>query len=63
MILVNERGCPKNHRCPVMRLCPAGAITQESPYSAPKVDQEKCIGCQKCILACGVFQWQDEMAS
>ncbi len=59
MVHVNERGCPKNHHCPAMRVCPANAIVQESPFHAPKVIHEKCTGCQRCVLACGVFEWRE----
>ncbi|MBN2693453.1 4Fe-4S binding protein [bacterium] len=56
MIKINERGCPKNHRCPVIRVCPTNAIVQESPFHAPKIIEEKCINCGKCSRSCGVFQ-------
>jgi len=52
-ILINEANCPKNHHCPVVRICPAGAISQRSIYSAPEVDQTKCTNCGKCIRFCG----------
>ena len=43
--------CPQNHRCPAVRVCPTGAITQER-YDAPKVDAAKCIDCGKCQIFC-----------
>ena len=50
--------CPKNHYCPILSACPAGAITQESPFTAPKIDQTKCTNCGRCthICAYGAFQ-------
>lgn len=56
MITVDDRYCPKNHICPVISLCPVKAITQDGPFSAPRVDQEKCIECSRCVLACRTFQ-------
>ena len=54
-IVIQEQFCPKNHKCPVMSICPVEAITQDNDYVAPVVDNEKCIECQKCSRACGVF--------
>lgn len=58
MIAVNKSTCPQNHPCPVVRLCPTGAITQPDIYSAPVVDQSKCTECMRCTMACGSFQHQ-----
>ncbi|WP_081782456.1 4Fe-4S binding protein [Prolixibacter bellariivorans] len=57
-ILVNEHYCPKNHPCPVVRVCPTGAISQKTPFHAPEIDQEKCVSCGKCMYFCafGAFQ-------
>ena len=54
MIKVQEQYCPQNHPCPVTRLCPLGAISQEG-FGAPVIDMEKCTGCGLCTRACGVF--------
>lgn len=54
MIRVRDDLCPKNHRCPSLRVCPTGAITQDG-VGAPVVDQEKCIDCCRCVLTCPVF--------
>ena len=54
MIKVREEYCPQNHPCPVIRVCPTGAIIQNG-YAAPVIDDEKCTGCNKCITSCGVF--------
>lgn len=48
---VNHRRCPQNHRCPAIYQCPTGAITQDG-YKLPQIDEEKCIGCMKCIMYC-----------
>lgn len=53
---VNENYCPKNHRCPSLSVCPVGAITQDSPYSAPKIDNNLCTKCGRCTYTCGAFQ-------
>jgi len=48
---VSNRRCPQNHRCPAIYQCPTGAITQDG-YGLPKIDDEKCIDCRKCIMYC-----------
>ncbi|MFZ5942291.1 MAG: 4Fe-4S binding protein [Bacteroidota bacterium] len=55
-IQVISHYCPKNHPCPVIRLCPVGAITQKTIYSAPVIDEEKCTKCGKCTSVCFTFQ-------
>lgn len=58
MTVVKSR-CPQNHRCPAIRVCPVDAITQKG-YDAPKIDQEKCIKCGKCVKFCpmGALKFQ-----
>lgn len=51
IVTVNENRCPQNHRCPAMRVCPVDAIKQ-TLFFAPKIDDEKCIKCGKCIRVC-----------
>lgn len=43
---------PQNHRCPLLTVCPVGAITQ-SGFGLPVIDPEKCIECGKCVGHCG----------
>lgn len=43
--------CPQNHRCPSLRVCPAGALSQKG-NNAPEVDKEKCTDCGKCTRLC-----------
>ncbi len=43
--------CPQNHRCPAVRVCPVGAIHQDG-FSLPKIDTDKCTGCQMCTRFC-----------
>lgn len=50
---VNQSLCPQNHRCPMIPLCPVGAISQEG-YGLPKIDKEKCIECGRCARICGM---------
>ena len=45
--------CPQNHRCPLIPICPAGAISQEG-NSLPRIDPGKCIECGKCVKRCGM---------
>lgn len=54
-IQVNEQFCPKNHYCPAVNICPVGAILQDSPFNAPRIDGSKCIKCGKCANICNVF--------
>lgn len=35
-----------------MESCPAGAIYRDERTNAVCIDQEKCIGCHQCIVAC-----------
>lgn len=57
-IIVNEKKCPQNHRCPSIAVCPVGAISQRDNYSLPEIDHEKCIACGKCMKFCpkGAFE-------
>jgi len=48
---VDASKCPKDHVCPLIRICPAGAIGQEG-YSAPVIDHEKCRSCGRCVISC-----------
>lgn len=43
--------CPQNHPCPAVQVCPVGALTQKG-YSAPSVDKDKCIDCNRCVDFC-----------
>lgn len=51
VLTVNLNRCPQNHRCPAIRVCPVGAISQMG-NSAPIVDMDKCIKCGKCADFC-----------
>lgn len=57
-IVVNEEKCPQNHKCPSIAVCPTGAISQKDNDSLPKVDDEKCIRCGRCMKFCpkGAFE-------
>lgn len=46
-----ESRCPANHPCPSVRICPAGALSQNG-YDAPTVDYAKCTRCAKCVRYC-----------
>lgn len=48
--VIHDR-CPQNHRCPAVRVCPFGALTQNG-FDAPAVDLSKCTGCGKCARVC-----------
>jgi ferredoxin len=50
-ISVDKNLCPQNHKCPSIKVCPVGAISQTG-NGLPVVDQEKCIQCKKCVMFC-----------
>jgi Fe-S-cluster-containing hydrogenase component 2 len=50
-IKINPVACPQNHKCPIIFYCPAGAISQDG-YGLPKIDEEKCTNCGKCVKMC-----------
>lgn len=50
-LMVNRSRCPQNHPCPSVKVCPVGALVQ-SGFDAPTADQDKCIGCGKCVSFC-----------
>ncbi|MCX7986546.1 MAG: 4Fe-4S binding protein [Bacteroidales bacterium] len=50
-LTVSSYLCPQNHRCPLIRICPVGAISQNG-YGLPVIDEAKCIECGKCIRYC-----------
>lgn len=43
--------CPQNHKCPAVKVCPVGALSQKE-FEAPQIDLDKCIGCGKCSKLC-----------
>jgi len=51
MITINPENCPQDHRCPLIRICPKDAISQDG-NSLPKIDSYKCVGCMLCISKC-----------
>ena len=52
MPVVISRRCPQDHPCPLVGLCPTGAISQKG-FAAPVIDPEKCIECGACTVSCG----------
>lgn len=49
--IVSPMACPQNHRCPLISICPAGAISQNG-FGLPLIDKAKCIECGKCARFC-----------
>jgi Fe-S-cluster-containing hydrogenase component 2 len=52
---LNTSSCDKSPFCGAKRVCPTGAISfeKEGLFSGKvAIDQEKCIGCSKCVLSC-----------
>jgi Fe-S-cluster-containing hydrogenase component 2 len=50
MPVVVEPRCPKNHKCPAVRICPVGALKQER-YDAPTIE-DNSVKCGKCAMVC-----------
>ena len=53
--VINESLCDKSPFCPVKRVCPVNAVTQEGSMfrkGFPKIDPEACTGCGKCLRYC-----------
>ncbi len=48
---IRKENCPQNHKCPAVKACPAGALSQKD-FEAPVSDYEKCISCGKCASVC-----------
>lgn len=57
-VFLDQACCPAGHPCPVIRVCPAGAVSQSSAYDAPVINMEKCTHCGRCTRFCpyGAFQ-------
>ena len=50
-LVIDPLLCPQNHRCPMIPICPAGAISQKG-NALPEIDPEKCINCGACVSSC-----------
>jgi Fe-S-cluster-containing hydrogenase component 2 len=53
--VIDKSLCDKSPFCPVKRVCPVGAVTQDGKLFSsdfPTVDPEKCIGCGECVKVC-----------
>jgi len=51
MIKILKEKCPQNHTCPMITKYLVQAITQDG-FSAPTLDNSKCIKCQICVNGC-----------
>ena len=50
-LTINIEKCPQNHKCPAVKICPVGALSQKD-FMAPVIDEEKCIRCGECSNFC-----------
>jgi Na+-translocating ferredoxin:NAD+ oxidoreductase subunit B len=53
-----QPGADKLNESAQNQLCPTGAIIRkfvEDPYFEYTIDENKCIGCAKCVTGCGTF--------
>lgn len=53
-MVIDANRCPQNHRCPLIRLCPHGAISQNG-FGLPVIDAALCTECGKCARQCGMM--------
>lgn len=44
--------CPQDHVCPLIKICPVQAISQPGVPGLPVINNEACIMCGQCVLAC-----------
>ncbi len=52
-LFISPRACPQNHPCPIVRICPVGAISQQG-NGLPVIDEALCTECGKCTKYCGM---------
>lgn len=50
-VYVIQERCPQDHSCPALPHCPTKAIIQYG-YDAPKIIEDRCIVCGKCMGIC-----------
>lgn len=50
-LYVDPAICPQNHKCPLIEICPVGAISQID-FNLPKIDKNVCIECTECMETC-----------
>lgn len=53
VLKIRKERCPQNHKCPAVKVCPVGALSQKE-NEAPLIDYEKCIRCGKCASFCSM---------
>lgn len=51
MIQVDRNICPHDHVCPLIKLCPVEAISQDTD-GYPVINYDLCIECGKCVRKC-----------
>lgn len=51
MIKLDRNICPHDHLCPLIKICPVGAISQDAD-GYPVIDHDLCIECGKCVRTC-----------
>ncbi|MBW2056708.1 MAG: 4Fe-4S dicluster domain-containing protein [Deltaproteobacteria bacterium] len=44
--------CSQCETPPCMEICPSGALSRDPRTGAIVVDQDRCVGCKMCMMAC-----------
>ena len=53
-VLINFKICDNAKECGGIAECPTGALFWDEEAKGIKIDNEKCISCEKCVAACPV---------
>lgn len=48
----DQKLCDLNPYCPVVRVCPTGALYIDRRTFRPSFDESKCTGCEACVPIC-----------
>jgi ferredoxin len=59
MITIDAKRCPQNHKCPAIKVCKFGAISQQG-NGLPVIDQAKCTQCKACVKFCPMGAIKEE---
>ena len=52
-MIIDAVKCPQNHVCPLIKICPLEAISQNG-IGLPEIDSDVCVECGECAVHCGM---------